>query len=733
MASNPKKKNPRTDADKVPLDTDGYQQTEDRVAELLDGAGGGDLEDAAQELLQDVTKGFTDQWDRANQIMDNWDLYNCNLGPRQFYSGNSKIFVPIIHDCIEARKTRFTNQMFPVSGKHVEVIGSEPKPQDLQSLLEFYIRKAKLRTRVMPSLMRNGDVEGQYTVMLHWKQNKRHVVQRIKQKDKLDGADVDGSDEYDDIEEETILHQYPTVEVIADSDFLVLPQTADSIDEAIESGGSVTVIRRWSKYKIKQMIEDGEITKERGKSLIESMQQKDTQQTPNKKSIMVEASGQRSSDKTGKVALVYVTWTKLKIGDERRLVRIYYGSSGDDQVVSMKLNPFWNDKVPVLSTAVNKVEGSFKGIPPVKFVETMQYAANDAINEGMDSAAYALLPIVMTDPDKNPRSATMVLNVAAVWEVDPKSTQFAQFPQLWKEAFAIVASAKEQIFQTLGINPAMMPQQAAAPGKKMNQAQIANEQMVDILTTADAVTTLEEEILSPMMQWFVSLDHQFRNEDMTIRAFGEMGLRAVMQKIEPVQMDRRFELRWYGVEAARNAQQMQLQMAGINAIRSIPPQLYPGYELTLAPVIAQFVENLFGPRLSAEVFQDIRKRLTLEVEFENRLLSEGFDLPVQPMDNDQEHMQAHMQLMQQEGDQTGVIRAHIQRHQLNMQKKTMAAAMQQQQAMMQQQQQPPGRQQRGQPRAGGMASGPRPAMQGPPGMVPRDQLQGPGGPRQRVA
>ena len=212
----------------------------------------------------------------------------------------------------------------------------------------------------------------------------------------------------------------------------------------------------------------------------------------------------------------------------------------------------------------------------------------------------------MTDPEKNPRVGSMVLNVAAIWETNPNDTKFAQFPPLWKDAFAIVQSAKDQIFQTLGVNPAMMPHQVTAPGKKPNQAQIANEQQVDILTTADVVTGVEGEILTPLLQWFVALDHQYRDKMMTIRAFGEMGVEAEMEEIEPIQMDRRFEFRWFGVEAARNAQQMQQQMAGLNVVRNLPPTAYPGYELKLAPAISQFIENLFGPRLASQIFVDVK-------------------------------------------------------------------------------------------------------------------------------
>lgn len=682
---------------------------------------------ACEDLFKDIDKNFSEQWERGNAQMDYWDIFNCNLGPKQFYSGNSKIFVPIVHDAIEARKTRFTNQIFPVSGKHVEVSASEDKPMALMSLLEHYIRKAKLRTKVMPALIKNGDVEGQYNIYVGWRKTERHVSMRVKKKPTIDASDgmaVEGDEEFDDIQSETIIHSAPTVEVLPDVDVLILPATADSVEGAIDDGGSVTVVRRWSKAKIRMMIRDKEIDKEEGQLLLAEMSKAEkSQQMPDKKKAMLQAAGIQG-DGGVKRAQVFETWTKLKIDGERRIVKIYYG--GEKRLLSVKRNPYWCDKVPVLSAPVDKVEGSFKGQSKIKVVETLQYAANDAVNEGMDSAAYALLPIVMTDPMKNPRVGSMVLNVAAIWETSPNDTKFAQFPQLWKEAFQIVSSCKDQIFQTLGVNPAMMPQQVTAPGKKPNQAQIANEQMVDILTTADAVTSIEGEILTPMLQWFVYLDHQYRDDEILIPQFGEMGVQAAMERIEPIQMDRRFEFRWFGVEAARNAQQIQMQMAGMNVIRNIPPQSYPGYELNLAPLISHFIENTFGPRLAGQVFTDIRKKLTLDPEFENRLLEAGHRLPVHALDDDNAHMQAHMQEFQQHGDLHGAIREHMMHHQMQMQLKAQA----QQQAGKQQLMQQAGGGGGEQPRAGAKPGGPRPNGQGPPGQISADRLQN-SAPRQR--
>ena len=697
-------------------------QTEDRETELKEKAG---VRKACLEIYKDVEKAFSNQWERANSNMDYWDIYNCQLGPNQFYSGNSKIYAPICHDAINARVTRFKNQLFPQSGKHVEVTASEEAPHALMSLLEFYVRKCKLRSKIFPALMRNGDIEGQYNIYVGWTRNERHVAMRVHREPTVDAVPLAGADPMEDIVEETIIHQYPHVEVIADSDVVIVPTTASSVEGAIDAGGSISIIRRWSKAKIRQMIRDEEIDKEEGELLLKTMNSKQDHQYPNKTKAMADAAGIKVAEGGNTFAQGYETWTKLKVEGERRICKIYFG--GDNQILAVKRNPYWCDKVPLLSAPIDKVEGSFKGMSKLKFVDTLQYGANDAINEGMDAAAYALMPIIMTDPEKNPRVGSMVLNVAAIWETNPNDTKFAQFPPLWKDAFAIVNSAKEQIFQTMSINPAMMPQQVMSPGKKPNAAMIANEQQVDILSTADVVSAIEDEIATPLLQWFIALDHQFRDKPMTIRAFGKMGIQAEMEEIEPVQMDRRFEFRWFGVEQARNSQQLQQKMAGLNVIRGIPPQLYQGYKLDLVPVISQFIEDLFGPRLAPQIFKDIREELTLKPDFENELLKAGYPLVVNPLDDDAQHMQAHMQIMQA-GDYHGTIREHMMRHQMQMQAKQA-----QQIAQAAQQMAPGGAGQpgvAGTPRVGASPAGAR--SQGPPGMIHQDRMAGQGGPPRLV-
>ncbi len=673
MAKNTKKNNLRTDpGDEKSVMPD----VPDRDQELA--GDDGDIDEALRDLYKDVEKGFENSQDRSNSQMDYWEIYNCKLGENQYYSGNSKIYLPIVHDAVKARVTRFTNQIFPQAGRFIEVTTEDGTiPHAEMSLIEHYIRRAKLRTQVVPALCRNGDVEGQYNVYVGWQEHKRHVVYRAQKPLQLELQEVDPDEKIDDIVEETITDARPYVEVLADSDVLVLPHTANSVADALAAGGSVTILRRWSKATIKQMKRDGHIREDMADDLLDEMSGEKSIKLTDKSKTLVDAAGIKTVG-GGKHALIYETWTELAL----------------------------------------PAAGVFKGKSLVHPTKEVQYYANDTINEAADSSMYSMMPIVMTDPEKNPRIGSMVLSLAAVWECDPQSTVFAKFPDIWKSGFEIVASCKQQIMQTLSVSPASITQTQSQKSKP-SQADVAREQQVDILTTADAVTVIEEGILTPVVNFMIELDHQYRDTPLMVKMFGEKGLRAKMEEVPPIQMERRYTFRWFGVEQARNQQQIQQQVAGLNVIKSIPPDQYKGYRLNLVPIITHLVENLFGPRLAPLIFEDIKAQFTLEAELENQLLAQGHDMPVHPMDDDPQHLQIHQQAMQG-GDPLGNVREHMQRHMMQMEVKKVAAMQQAVQQMVGGPGHgPPG--QPGAPRPGAQPGAQRGGQQ-PPGAISQDQI-----------
>ena len=680
------------------------------------------------ELFAEVEAGFQDQSERADDQQDFWDVYNCKLTGKQFYDGNSQIFVPIVHNAVNARKTRFTNQIFPTNGRNVEVVSQDGElPYATMSLLEHYIQKAQLRTQVAPALVRNGDVEGQYNLYVEWVKRERHVTWKTKEAPPMEGSETPNpaAEPVETIKHQTIKDSYPVVEVLKDCDVLVLPQTADSIVDAIAQGGSVTIIRRWTKAKVRQMIRDGVIRKDTGEALIGQMS---TEAKEPQKKAHLEAAGIKHEGGLA-FALVYQTWSILKVRGERRLCECFYG--GEDQILGARRNPLWSDKVPVLSVPVEKVAGAFKGISKVKPCCDIQYFANDAVNEAADSAAYALLPIVMTDPQKNPRVGSMVLSLAAVWETSPQDTQFAQFPQLWQHGFEMVAAAKAEIGQTLSVSPAAITGGGAASKSKPSQAEIAQEQQIDILTTADAVTTIEQGILTPLLELFVEMDHQYRDEDLMVKQYGKMGLEAQMEAVPPTQFDTRYTYKWFGVEQARSAQQIQQQIAMVNVLRGIPPQQMNGYKLNVAPLAVQLAENAFGPRLAPQILVSPEQQMPVPVDQENTLLLSGFEVPTHELDDDAAHIKAHAMILQdaegKNAPNAKKTQAHIFAHMQQMQLKQQAQVQAGQGAPG-----VPGGAMGGEPQpgvAGTPRQGAQPAQatggQGPPGMIPHDQLKDP--------
>ena len=662
------------------------------------------------DLYGDVVKGFADKNSRADANREYWDIYNCNLTEKQAYSGTSHAFIPVIHDAIEARVTRFTNTLFPTSGRHVDVVTNDQKiPHGTISLLENYVDTAKLRD-ITPALLRNGDVEGHYSIYIGWRETKRTITKRVKMPVTMGELELD--DEYETVEDEEITDRTPEVLVVADSDICVLPATAPNP----ESAEIVAIALRMSKQEIKRRIKSGEFDKKVGETLIENFSTNANTQQPNPDKDKAEAAGVKFDGGT-KHALIYMVWTKrVKLGKHTGWSVSYH--AGENLCLSLKRNPNWNDRVPVLSVPLKRVGGSFWGVSPVSAIAETQYAANDALNMGLDSAQYALLPIVMTDPEKNPRTGSMILNMAAIWLTDPNTTKIVEFPPIWKEAFELVSALKSQCMQSLSVNPSMMPQGGGR--KKPTQAEVSQEQAVAIEATADAVTILEDGIFTPLLRWFYEMDHQYREEKLLVRQFGSLGVSAILEEVEPSTMDTQYQFKWIGVEVTRSAQQVQQMIAFTNVLKGTPPDLLGGLTLNLAPLLEDAAEKVYGPRLAPKILIDERDKMTVAPEIEDMMLAAGHPVEVHPGDNDPQHMQAHFQAAQQafaQGAPMEAFKTHIMKHQQALQKKAMQA-----QPPMQGLPGPGGP---GGPREGAMPGVPR-GVQQPPGVIHQDQLQDPG-------
>jgi len=673
----------------------------------------------AEKLYPKIAKCYENKQTQMDNIQDYWNIYQASPDENQQYSGNSLCYIPAVRDCINARIKRTIAQLFPANYKHVDAVGpTGDTPFAQMSLLEHYIRKCGLKDVIRADLLA-GDVTGQWNLYIDWTKSTRRVTEVIKRPPTLTSADgqisvedITAEDEYD-IESKEVIDEGPDIVPFATEDMVFYPPTCNSVEEA-----TATCIRlRMSKEKLEQLVDEGVFIGVTAKEVIDRIAQpsgKEKYVPPKKRT---QDAGVRTEG-TYKYALIYEVHTNLDLGNGyEEPAYIYY--AGPNEILGIIRNPFWGGKRPILSAPIERIQGSAYGVSKIEPVKYLQWNLNDYFNMGQDSAQYALLPIVMTDPLAQPNYQSMVMGLAAVWLANPNSTKFATFPPLWKDAMQLCAGIKQQIQESMDVNEAML---GKAPQGRKNQAQQAAASQSQETNIVDHAKRYEEVILNPLLERIFELDRQFRTKDLTIATMGEVGTEKRLQEIPPQAFGERYFFRWSGTSFQMGMQRIQQMIAWMNVMRGIPPQQLNGRRLDITPILEYGTGQIFGVEVAPKILIDERNLFHVEPSEENLMMHNGLPAELHPADDDARHIQEHQQGAVLTGDPQGLFRAHIQAHQQAMQAKQQKAMGQQQPG----QQGVPGGQGpgvAGTPRPGAQPGQPRP--QQPPGAIHPDQMADP--------
>ena len=314
----------------------------------------------------------------------------------------------------------------------------------------------------------------------------------------------------------------------------------------------------------------------------------------------------------------------------------------------------------------------------------------------------------------------MVYGLGAVWPTSPQDTQFAEFPQLWKESIGLCQSIKAQIYESMDCNDMMMGK--APSGRKNAQAVGAQmqEQSIPIMDHAEYV---EEEMLNPLIERFFEYDCQFREKDLTVITMGPIGVKSKMQQIPPQEWGNRYTWSWVGTDYVQNMQRMQQQISTMNVLRGIPPQQLGGKKLDITPILEVLVQNVFGAELGQRILVDERNMYSVSPDIEDEMMLNNIPAEIHEADNDLEHIQEHQKTAALSKDPTGMFRMHIQKHMMQLQQKRQTAMGQQQQQGMPGVPGGAGPGVAGTPRMGAQVSGPQ-GMQQPNGAIHPDAMAG---------
>ncbi len=687
---------------------------------------GGDAYIEAAKLYPKIQKSFENKQQQSDWIEEYWSIYNARPDENQQYTGNSQCYIPAVRDAINARCKRTLATLFPANYKHVDAVGpSSVTPFPTLALLEHYIRKTNLKDIVRADLL-SGDVTGQWCLYVDWMKTTRRITELVKKPPILsdeeagvEAEDVTADEEWE-TEEKEIVDEMPDISPLAVDDLAVYPPTVNDVEKA-----TATAVRlRLTKESVQQFIDEGVFVGWNAKEIMDNLNEPDggrQKRVPTKRRT---ADAGVRTEGTYKYALIYEVHTNLELeeGKGKEPVFVYY--AGPEVILGIIRNPFWTKKRPIITAPVERIQGTIYGISRVEPVKYLQWNLNDYWNMGQDSAQYALLPIVMTDPVANPNYQSMVMGLAAVWLTNPQTTQFAQFPAIYKDAVALCNAIKAQIQESMEVNDAML---GKMPAGRKNQAQAAAQAQSQESNIIDHAKRYEGVILNPLLERMFELDRQFRTKELTVITMGEVGARAKQEEIPVQAFTERYFFRWCGTAYQTGMQRMQQMIAWMNVLRGVPPQQLDGRRLNVGPILEMGTEQIFGPEVGPRILIDERNLYTVDPNDENLMMHNGLPAEVHPADDDQRHIQAHMQGAQLTGDPHGLFRAHIQAHQQAMNQKLQA------QMPKPQPGQPgvpggaaPGV--AGTPRPGAQPGQPRP--QGPAGMINPDQVADPqAGPR----
>jgi hypothetical protein len=629
-----------------------------------------------------------------------------------------------VRDAVNARTKRALKQLFPANNKHVEAVASDGKPPYTQlSLLEHYIRVTGLRSIVRTTLVA-GDVTGQWNLMVDWTKDKRSITKLVQRNPalELDGEELelDGIlDEEEDTEEEDVIDEGPEIVDFATQDLIVVPPTCQDLQKA----QAVGVKLRLSREKVKMMVDEGVIFLPENTDLKEFCIPDKERDKKNPKKKATSDAGIKTEG-TDKHALVFMVYMKLPLdGEGKPKVPAIIFYSGKDEICGIIRNPLWSGKIPIISEPVERNQGSFFGISKIEPVKFLQWNLNDFFNMGQDSAMYSLLPIWAVNPQAVPQWSSLVMGLAAVWPVGPNDIKPLTQPQLWKDSMQIVDAMKRQIWESMDVNDMMMGKMPQ--GRKNNQLMGAMQQEQQVNIT-DHASRFEDVVLNPLLEMLFEFDQQYRTDAVTIEQRGEIGVKAALEVIPPAQWGEKIFFRWNGIEAMQTMQRIQQQIAAVNVLKGIPPQMLNGRTLDVGPFAEMLAENAFGPEIAPRILLDQRNQFKLEPGVENEMLNNGFEVEVHEADDDPAHLQSHMQAAGMAGDPIGYFKTHMQKHMMQLSKKRQMA--------MGAEGPPPGLPGSpggagpgvpGTPKPGAMPApgGPRPA-QNPPGAIGADAMPG---------
>lgn len=335
-------------------------------------------------------------------------------------------------------------------------------------------------------------------------------------------------------------------------------------------------------------------------------------------------------------------WTEFALtGKEKVPVRAVIGNDGI--VCSLKRNTFWYQGHPYLGERYVQRPGKiFYGFSLPDKIRSQQYQINDVTNHTMDSLSFSLNPITVVDPGLAGDINSMKFSPGAKWFGSVEGVRPLTYPDLTPSGLRVVGEIRGQIAQFSDTQPGIAPQ-LQGKARSATQAAIINQNV----TQRQRMMSLSEEtnVLSRMCQITHSNLKQFMDQDWQIKYQGAASGEWIVENVTPSDIWGEAEWIWLGASAAeRSAIRSQQLLAFQQQLLQTATIMGPG-EVDLAELSKMIAMEAFELKGIDHIFKSMREKKTVDPDVENRAIIVSRDVKIHYGDDDDFHIETHMQLV----------------------------------------------------------------------------------------
>lgn len=602
-----------------------------------------------------------------------------------YYDGNSKVYSPYVRKNIEFAVRNLRRNLFPTDD-HFSVFPTgegEDEIERAHKILQFLKwqqandQGTNLKRYVTPFL-RQLCIYGWSPVKVVWEQETKKIYTHERQvvpkyatvtdplNDETQRIQVGEEEQIFQVEKEIKVRQHPTFLPIDLMEFYFYPQTVWDIRDALAvmegMGYDESILKAREKSGIFENIK---------KVLALPPTKLEDNEIENNKIQRQQELGIDSDTIEGIDHWKGVEFSgKFDLKDDGNLIDVV-GTVIDGKVaVQIRQNPHYDQEHPYLMAKLDEMIGDGFGHGLAEPLQTMQYFLNDMKNQLNDMITYSLNPIVKYEAGGVVNPNNLTIAPGALWALNSMdAVQFERPPEVPQSGWMGVQNVEKELDEFSGI------EKVPATGRRP-ATQVAAIQQDSGLAILDWSENIESQVMSPFLRKQFMLNQQFLDDEVWFRVLGKEP-----EKISPEDLVGNFNFIWLGANQTQTlAVKSQQMMNFLQVSANIPPS--PDFRIDWGNILKRIWKEGMGLDGEDSIIVQMNDKSMMSAEAENAALIFGALLPVHPLDNDQEHIQTHQQILQiptlDESTRDNIVE-HLSRHQSAMQAKQQTQQGQQQQ------------------------------------------------------